>query len=530
MAKRLSRSRLQNQIVLYLQQQTVDSLAGLARFLKVQRSSASRAMHTLKDAGLVTKSGNEWMLTPEGEIQAQLVADRIPEETARAAESVLRLVDQSKQAFTLLGAESPTSALGAEAAASIRMLYDSLAVSRAEVSSVISSLNAATTFLLSDLLSEESGYPSIIKAFVEMPESPMSLLAKDSALSIILDEIAKLPRNTLAALQTPIFIPSPVELAARQLTTMLDEVDAVGSNDLALTLSSRLAQEALDSFSLSQRVNLSVFQDALPNDVLFPALGDLGQVGVGISHIIDNVGAISHSLKAGLDFTFALDLMQNLAEVARTYTGFLLETTGGILNDAGTVQVGSGLIVPTETTMNYSDSLRTIVGSHPMGHQSALSPRGINSDTIIWQDEVARYEPNFRSLGLQNLWSGAWSVLSSDSPDRLRQAAHSGRELLIQTLEALAPDSIFSRDELERDGHNGRATHRMRVSRIIARNNNSRSSIAWSESMIHALLDTYNYLVAVSHHREIQSSFDERQVAGVLMALGGFLVFIGSES
>ena len=526
MAKRLSRSRLQNQILLYLQQQTVGSLANLARSLKVQRSSVSRAMHTLKEAGLVSKAGNEWMLTPKGETEAQLVADRIPEETARAAESVLRLVDQSKQAFALLGAESPISALGLEAATSIRSLYDSLAVSRAEVSSVISSLNAASTFLLS----EESGYPGIIKAFEEMPESPLSLLAKDSALSVFLDEMAELPKNTLATLQTSIFIPSPAELAVQQLTTMLDDIDAVSSNSLAITLGSRLAQEAMDSFSLSQRANLSVFQDALSNDVLFPVLGDLGQVGVEISHIIDNVGAISHALKAGPDLAFALDLMPNLAEVARTYTGYLLETTGGILNDVQSVQIGAGLMVPTETTMNYSDSLRTIVGSPPAGHQSALYPRGTNGETVIWQDEVARYEPNFRSLGLQNLWSGAWSVLSSNSPDRLRQAAHSGRELLIQTLEALAPDSIFTRDELERDGHNGRATHRMRVSRVIARNNSSRSSIAWSESMIDALLDTYNHLAGVSHYREIQSSYDERQVAGLLMALGGFLVFIGSES
>ena len=44
------------------------------------------------------------------------------------------------------------------------------------------------------------------------------------------------------------------------------------------------------------------------------------------------------------------------------------------------------------------------------------------------------------NLHLAEIRAGAWSAACSAQPDALRQAAHSGRELIDQTLKAIAPD------------------------------------------------------------------------------------------
>lgn len=76
MSNRPVHSHLQNKILLYMVGHRVDSISDLARFLKVHRASASRAIHALKNAGLVYKvEGNWWSITSEGIAEADNIVD-----------------------------------------------------------------------------------------------------------------------------------------------------------------------------------------------------------------------------------------------------------------------------------------------------------------------------------------------------------------------------------------------------------------------------------------------------------------------
>ena len=96
MGKRPSHSHLQNRILLYLEHNEVDSIAGLAWKLDAHRSSVSRAMHTLEDIGLVSKTNKYWGLSLAGKEEAQGIRCQLPERATKAVETVNRLFDQSR--------------------------------------------------------------------------------------------------------------------------------------------------------------------------------------------------------------------------------------------------------------------------------------------------------------------------------------------------------------------------------------------------------------------------------------------------
>jgi hypothetical protein len=122
-------------------------------------------------------------------------------------------------------------------------------------------------------------------------------------------------------------------------------------------------------------------------------------------------------------------------------------------------------------------------------------------------------------------WEGAWITLYSDSPDRVSQASGSARELIIQILAHLAPDSSFTREEIARDGENGRVTRRMRVRRIIS-GAGSRQASAWVEKTADALCAMHDSFVAAHHNREELDCFNEADLAAALMTVGGLLEFV----
>jgi hypothetical protein len=114
---------------------------------------------------------------------------------------------------------------------------------------------------------------------------------------------------------------------------------------------------------------------------------------------------------------------------------------------------------------------------------------------------------------------GAWSALFSHHPDALRQAAHSGRELIDQALKTGAPnDEItaqpgFVPDKSSRDG----VTRRMRIKHLMAKQRGAVSEreveVAEKAGDLVAAID--NKLMAASHAR---SAPLERQVQDAITA------------
>lgn len=101
-------------------------------------------------------------------------------------------------------------------------------------------------------------------------------------------------------------------------------------------------------------------------------------------------------------------------------------------------------------------------------------------------------------------------------PDAIRQAAHSGRELLNQVLAALAPNHLFTGEV--------RITRAMRVRQILSPA--SESKRAWADSVARHVDETYALLSGEAHLRQDAPRFDEESLAGVLETAAGLIRFL----
>lgn len=114
---------------------------------------------------------------------------------------------------------------------------------------------------------------------------------------------------------------------------------------------------------------------------------------------------------------------------------------------------------------------------------------------------------------------GAWSALTSHHPDSLRQAAHSGRELIDQTLKTGAPNAEISSqpgfvpDKSSKDG----VTRRMRIRYLMAKHRGriSESDVEVAEKAGDLVGAIDSKLTASSHAR---SAPLEREVEDALIA------------
>lgn len=102
--------------------------------------------------------------------------------------------------------------------------------------------------------------------------------------------------------------------------------------------------------------------------------------------------------------------------------------------------------------------------------------------------------------------AGAWSAVASSEPDALRQAAHSARELIDQTLKLSAPDEQvkaepwYQSDATSRSG----VTRRHRLRFLMERNRlaQSEGELRIAEKACDLVLAIDKRLQAISHARE----------------------------
>ncbi|MGO7367643.1 hypothetical protein ACCT04_02245 [Rhizobium ruizarguesonis] len=125
-----------------------------------------------------------------------------------------------------------------------------------------------------------------------------------------------------------------------------------------------------------------------------------------------------------------------------------------------------GLIVPTYSDLTNPEEWRVITeaGRHAL-NRGTLD----DLDRALWE----------LSADFVDMRRGAWRAANSSAPDTLRQAAHSGRELVTQVLHAVSPD-----EEVR-----GRSWFHLDPSKpnVVTRKNRYRNAIetrgrGWSES------------------------------------------------
>ena len=99
MSERLPRphnARLQDRIILYMDEHEVDTVSGLSRELEGSRPSVSRAINVLADGGFVSKDGKEWVLTEAGKEEARSIRER---QSARPERIEVRSVEEAFSIF-----------------------------------------------------------------------------------------------------------------------------------------------------------------------------------------------------------------------------------------------------------------------------------------------------------------------------------------------------------------------------------------------------------------------------------------------
>jgi hypothetical protein len=111
---------------------------------------------------------------------------------------------------------------------------------------------------------------------------------------------------------------------------------------------------------------------------------------------------------------------------------------------------------------------------------------------------------------------GAWTALSTRNADSVRQAAHSGRELISQVLQQGAPDSeIKAKPGFHPDSSSGSGiTRRMRLKHLMAkrRESSSDSDLEVAEKAIDFVIALTDRLSAAAHDRGIPSEEDIRDL------------------
>jgi len=115
------------------------------------------------------------------------------------------------------------------------------------------------------------------------------------------------------------------------------------------------------------------------------------------------------------------------------------------------------------------------------------------------------------SAQLVEIRRGAWAALEAHRPDSLRQAAHSGRELIDQTLKEGAPDDeVRGHKDCWRFLKEDQVTRRARLYFLMRKHRGeiAESDLAISERAIDLALQIDQKLTAIAHGRSVPERRD----------------------
>lgn len=584
MKERASHAALQNRILLYMENNDFTSITDLADKLDAHRPAVSRAMHALQKIGLVAKNGRKWNITESGsqeilKLNQQIseraeettkVATQLMKQSALAAKAVTRKRNRIANAPALAAkmlANSNNAALE-----SARRMADSVTgmnfinqiheqnkhfldvTSRFDLPPFalettdilgISSRIFSTFFAEQDHLTPaieviksvlgsataidiDTIMPGIVKPTFDLPDfawaattSPAEEFFQKTLMSPVFTSAIDLIKATTLR-------PSPSEIMAEQMRPFLEFPDVMTTVQPGITeLFDQLSREATASLVQTQRLSLEFVEHfSLLGQGAASMLAEFNTANIGLSEMISDLSIIRAQ-----DFTSEIfaplhaTQLSDLAAVTRTYKGYLADSVGDLAWHQEQPDRSAGLTIPTRATAAYVNSVKA-------GLQVADEDEEIFTHVSysIERNQPQQFNALFRGIGpnFDVMWRGSWAVLESRSPDRVRQSAHSGREILMQYLEHLAPDEYFSAAEISKYGHKGKVTRKMRVKRILR--GASKSAVVWANTTVDALAnamdETYGRLAGPSHDRSVYPSTTEQHIIGLLMALGGMIMFI----
>ncbi len=469
--RRSPNAELQDRVILFLSREVVTSVSGLARDLQASRPSVSRAINTLQREGLAAKDGNHWSLTAAGKQEAERIQGQLRERAERVAASARRSLTQQ--------------------------------VRLAQAVRLVPSLTPA------------SQYSDLARKIVEPPGMAQLMKAVDAA-----SQLSTALRSATAHARSI----EPVRGIAFDNSALMGN-RAAGSEAFLRSreqLDSLLgmSQKSMNAFLSSQLASVTAMRGV--ESLSAPLASQLSTANLGISRIIADLASINVQRPQAEAIAGMETLLSKIGGVARSYDDYFREA---LKHMRGFSAYSShprlwDVALPTWTTATLvsvaTDTLRGgRDGSRAASTQHSNIALGEQAASI--EDRLGSAHPRFVAM-----WRGAWFALDSSNPDRVRQAAHSGRELWMQILAHYAPDDAFTPEENKQHGNGGDITRKMRVKKILG----SKSATDWVEAMTKATDEMYARLAAVSHDRTEQLGGSEEEAKAILMVLGGLLLYV----
>ncbi len=467
---------LQRRILLAMKTKPAASIAELARRVDAVSPSASRALHALESRGLVERKSRQWVLTALGNTAAERVLDQVPARSEQAVATAGRVLARQRGMERVLGLERPTHP----------MLQQFVKEQAGMVSQMTETLGADLSKL--SWISEQTGYLSRIQDQLDWVRTMNDLLGPHKPM---LDAIAQ--RSSL------------IEQVGQLTVGLVDRLGLLAAVEAAMS---------------AQRVQLSAF-DAVPV-MQFPELSRwLGESLAPAGRMVADLSSVSVAVRAFTPAGLPL-IVQAAAEVVRTHHVHIRDALGHLGEvalhpsiDWTPSMVATEVFLPTYTTARFVG-----VARHVVEERDAESGRPLRLD--LAEEREAALLDALGVLGPQfvAMWRGAWHALSTGGPDTIRQAAHSGRELLNQVLAVLAPDDLFAGEV--------KVTRAMRVKKIVGPTSESKRD--WADSVARNVDETYALLSGEAHLRQETARFDEEGLAGVLETTAGLIRFLLSCS
>ena len=462
--QQVNHSELRHRILSSLKLASADSVTALAQRLEVFRSSVSRAVKSLEDADLVTRSGRRVTLSPLGQVELQRLDENLSAKVLKDTEAATRVFGQT---FEAVKDFSTFTKLFDDAAKAIGTVVDSSAFRAFEGMINLSSLR---------VFEEQSQRAISNSAFMQM--------------------VTAINHN-------------PILKLAESVTH-----SAVGQ-----------AAEALKGTAFTQATNLGLLK-GLSVQVPSPISGLIVENNLVLGTMLSDIAAFA---KVGVVADKALaGLVNQTLLTTKAYDGYFVDAVKGIGKMSTFADLTASIGLPTQSVASLIGTTRSIVEAE-FGIPAVIEPGElVQSKPPVYsrQYQVAKstVEIYLEPLGQRfvNKWQGAWQTFHSESKDRHSQATHSGRELLMQLLDYLAPDDVFTAEDLAKHKVN-KPTRKMRIEYILNGHNNS--TIELITNMAKTLDSMHNVLVGEAHRRDDNDHLDDT-IASMLRTLENLLIML----
>lgn len=493
-SRRSPNSQLQDRILLFLASNEVESVTALARLLPASRPSVSRAINTLQKQGRARKDGKKWALTDEGAEETRRIQEQMPQQVERAAISAIRALAQQSSLLRIVN-PFPDE---------IQRSYEKL------TRALMPELRPNALFETLNTISGAGSAASVMRAIQERQVSDLQAFRNvptdiappglDLGADWLKSRAASIPRVL-------------TEPASRQVQRLVD----INVKSARLFLDGQRTSVAAIYELNASSIAASVYGSIIANQ--------LSDANASLGRIVSDMSAMrSSALLEGPATRDAGVLLRGVQRIAGNYDAYLQDAVRNITQIdrlSPLQQAVWDVRLPTRTTEYYVSTVRTAITPSEQEHEETLVQEAIvqrRQGRHSIDDLLGQVSPH-----LVPMWHGAWRVLETNSADRVRQAAHSGREVLRQVLYICAPDDAFTAEELQR-GKDGRPTRKMRFTKSIGAE--SKSAADWAENIAAAIDGMYGRLSGVSHDHSDRLGGPERQVIGILQALQGLLHFM----